>query len=222
MYSAQASRFIGFDTSTYCSPQYARILWDAGYRLAIRYIRRDKHVNAVPDLNGLVSLSLQERDELLSIGFKITCVQFAKLSLVPSTAEGTAAAEAGVYNAKALGFKAGDTIWYDFEWSTSQNASAVMSYIDAIGKYTVANGFKMGSYVGPNCSLSGDQWYARPYCTAYWKSGAIVPWVTQRAFQLIQGVPITVGKTSTRAGINIDQDIVCYDNKNEIFSCLAA
>jgi hypothetical protein len=218
MRSVSASRFAAFDASEYITPSNASALYAAGYRLAFRYARRDKKVNAIPDTGSPVSLSLRERDELLAVGFKLSLVQFASLSLVPSTATGVQAGSAMVYNAQQLGFLPGNVLWCDVEWASvpSGGASAVMAYIKAWALEVVNAGYVCGCYVGPNAGLTGDQWYSLPKVTAYWKSGSAVPWVTNRGFQALQGLPILVG------GVEIDQDLICLDNKNEVFTCLGA
>lgn len=213
-----ASRFIGFDASEYVTPAAAATLYAAGYRTAFRYARRDKKVNLVPDTGSPVSLSIRERDELLAVGFRVSLVQFASLSLVPSVTTGQQAGEAMVYNAKQLGFLPGAALWCDVEWAAvpAGGAAAVMAYINAWALAVVNAGFECGCYVGPNAGLTCDQWYSLPKVTCYWKSGSAVPWVSNRGFQVIQGIPITVGS------LEIDQDMVCMDNRNEIFKCLAA
>lgn len=218
MHLVPASRFAAFDASVYVTPSAAAALYAAGYRTAFRYARRDKKVNLIPDTSPPVSLSIRERDELLAAGFKISLVQFASLSLVPSTATGKSAGEAMVYNAQRLGFSPGAALWCDVEWATTPPGGdlAVMQYVDAWALAVVTAGYVCGCYVGPNAGLTGSQWYARPKVTAYWKSASAVPWVENRGFQAIQGLPITVG------GIEIDQDLLCLDNKNQLFSCLGA
>lgn len=218
MRSVTASRFAAFDASVYVTPSMASALYAAGYRTAIRYARRDKKVNLIPDTSAPVSLSIRERDELLATGFRLSLVQFASLSLVPSASTGKQAGEAMVYNAQQLGFLPGNALWCDVEWATvpAGGAAAVMAYINAWALEVVNAGFECGCYVGPNSALSGAQWYSLPKVTCYWKSASAVPWVENRGFQLIQGLPITV------AGLEIDQDLVCMDNKNELFTCLAA
>jgi len=225
MKSVTVSRFIGFDASVYVESKYASMLYDNGYRLAIRYVRRDSHVNTTPDLSGgSTSLSFQERDELLSVGFKLTVVQFASLSLVPSASTGTQAGVAAANNAKTLGFVPGDIVWCDLEWASvpAGAPTSVIAYVDAWATAVVAQGLVAGLYVGPNCGLTGTQLWQRPKIKAYWKSAAIVPWVDNRGFQMIQGLPITLGATASQNGIEVDQDICCFDNKNELFKCMAA
>jgi hypothetical protein len=218
MRSVSASRFAAYDTSSYVTPSAATALYAAGYRLAFRYARRDKKVNLIPDTSQPVSLSIRERDELLATGFKLSLVQFASLSLVPSAATGAQAGSAMAYNAQQLGFLPGNMLWCDVEWAQVPvgGATAVMAYINAWALAVVNFGFACGCYVGPNAGLTGDQWYSLPKVTAYWKSASAVPWVENRGFQAIQGLPIMVG------GIEIDQDLLCLDNKNQLFSCLGA
>jgi hypothetical protein len=214
----QASRFAAFDASEYITPSAATALYAAGYRLAFRYARRDKKVNLIPDTSSPVSLSIRERDELLAAGFKISLVQFASLSLVPSASTGQQAGEAMAYNAQQLGFLPGSALWCDVEWAQvpAGGATAVMAYINAWALAVTNAGFVCGCYVGPNAGLTGDQWYSLPKVKAYWKSASVVPWVSTRGFQAIQGLPIKVG------GVEIDQDILCFDNRNDLFKCLAA
>ena len=215
-----ATRLIGFDTSVYVNPKYHKLLRNAGYSFAVRYIWRTKAVNSTPNSGWPCALSKQELTELLDSGFGVSIVQFANnSSFIPTKSDGTSVGEAAAYNALGLGIPVGATLWCDAEWSsTTPDSKAVLDYLNAWAEPVIAVGYEAGLYVGPNQGLTGDQLYG---ClnkfNHYWKCASIVPWVSNRGFQMFQGAQTTLFKTDSDQGLLVDQDIVCYDNKNERF-----
>lgn len=220
MQSVNASRTVGFDTSVYVNPKYYTQLKNAGYGFAVRYIWRHMLYNNTPNGGWPVALSIQELAELTDAGFGVSIVQFAnpQSGFVPTAAEGANVGTAAGYNAKGLGIPSGTTIWCDVEFPSVPTSGSVTAYINAWATAVVAAGYEAGLYVGPNNGLSADaMYYDLGKINHYWKSASMVPWVTKRGFQMFQSTQTTLFKTDTDSGLLVDQDIVCFDAKNERF-----
>jgi Rv2525c-like, glycoside hydrolase-like domain len=211
MRAGTAPRRLGFDASVYVDPETARKLRDCGHRIAIRYIRRDKHVNEKPDTTWPISLSSQELRELLAADLDISIVQFYS-GRAPSKELGEKVGAAAAHNCKALSIPAEVTVWCDLEWpSKAPPAADVLVYANAWAKEVVDAGYEAGMYVGANCGVNGDQLWSMPKVRHYWKSASLVPWVSNRGFQMVQTLEIEV------QGIKVDQDIAMFDALGDRF-----
>jgi hypothetical protein len=206
----KAPRRAGFDTAAYVPIETAKRLKASGYFYALRYLRRDRHVNEQPDLSGgVVSLSSQELRELLSAGLDVGFVQFYS-NAAPSEKRGRHVGENAAWNARQLEVPEGVTLWMDLEWATvAPPAADSLAYANAWAKAVAAVGYEPGVYVGSNCGLNGDQLWSFPQIRHYWKSASMVPWVPNRGFQMIQTLPTKVH------GLMIDQDVSCLDNMGD-------
>ncbi|MFV8755969.1 glycoside hydrolase domain-containing protein [Nannocystaceae bacterium ST9] len=181
-----------------------------GWVWCARYLRRDVHVNDVPDTGGgVVTLSKQELANLLAAGLAVVPVQLGDAKLVPTAAAGNSVGTAAAQNARTLGFPVGVTIWCDLEWAANPptDTQAVIDYVNAWAAPVVAGGYGAGLYVGPNVPLSGAQLYALPKFSHYWKAASVTPWVETRGFQIVQSLTLNAN------GIAIDADVVCIDGK---------
>lgn len=211
----------GFDASTYVTPAAAADFVRAGYQFAVRYIRRDQHVNDKPDSGWPVSLSRQELHELHDAGLAVSVVQFASFSgrRYLSGSAGNTFGYAAAFNARELGIPDGCTLWVDAEWTDAPGDAAVMSYLTAWGKAVAEAGYRPGCYVGYD-GLTGDQWYSLPYYRAYWRSAikyARVPY--PRGWSMVQGLEHSRSKASRGRpsvfGTAIDTDHVLYDDRGD-------
>lgn len=214
------ARCLGLDTSVYVHPKYHKLLWQAGYRLIIRYIWKHKYINKTPNSGWPVALSVQELIELTDAGFGVGIVQIANSqSLIPSDVAGEEAGDAAAFNAYGLGVPKGATIWCDAEWPVvpSNAPVGVLDYLNGWSYKETAGAYEAGLYVGGNMGLSSKELYGLPRFRHYWKSASAVPWVYERGFQMIQGTQTTLFKTDNDNGLLVDQDIVCLDNKYERF-----
>jgi hypothetical protein len=203
-----ASASLGFDTASLVTAATAAAFREQGWIWCARYLRRDVHVNDVPDTSGgVVSLSKQELANLLSAGLAVIPVQLGDASLVPSAALGTEVGDAAARNAQTLGFPCGVTVWCDLEWGAAAppDPQAVLDYLDAWATPVAAAGYGPGLYVGPNVPLSAQQLYSLPRFANYWKAASHTPWVANRGFQIIQGL------TQQTNDIAIDADMICFD-----------
>lgn len=207
-----ASASLGFDTASLVTASIAAAFREQGWMWCARYLRRDVHVNEVPDTGGgAVSLSMQELSSLLAAGLAVVPVQFGDAKLVPSASKGTSIGTAAATNAQTLGFPAGVTVWCDLEWGANPptDTQAVIDYVNAWAVPVAAAGYAPGLYVGPNVPLSGTQLYSLPKFAHYWKAASHTPWVANRGFQIIQGLTLTTN------GISIDSDMICFDAKGD-------
>ncbi|HLT37538.1 MAG TPA: glycoside hydrolase domain-containing protein [Enhygromyxa sp.] len=208
---------LGFDTATVVTAEVADALYDQGYRFCARYLHRSKQVDEAP-CGG--ALSIAEAQTLLAAGLGLIPVQYGDAKLVPSASLGTSVGEAAASNAAGLGFPAGVTVWCDVEFDSAHKPSSsadTIAYINAWAEAVATAGFRPGLYVGPNMPLSSSElYYKLGRVTSYWKAASLTPWVDERGFQMIQGLSLTT------AGLYIDPDIACYDNKHDRFYLLAS
>ncbi len=203
-----------FDASTYFDPTVSQKFWDAGYRVKIRYVNRERYVRDTPDTKWPVSLAKQELNETINKDSKwgLSIVQFAPFGVTPNAMTGKAAGDAAGWNCRELGIPEGTTVWCDLEWNTVQRAEDVLEYANAWSKALDTYVLRVGGYIGPNLGCTGEQLYRDiPLMRHYWKSAAIVPWVEKRGFQLAQSLEIKV------FGQTIDQNIAMFDNKGDRF-----
>ena len=226
MYSAvRVPRKMGFDTISYVCPDTAGVFLMSGYYFCIRYIRRDIHVNEVPDMSDdLVSLSNKELRELVRAGMLVSPVQFAaqrewrKLGSAYGAEIGAAAAT----NCQLLDLPRGVTVWCDAEWSDGPSESQIWDYLVAWGSMVKAGGFEPGLYVGAGSKLDSDKLFGLPYFKHYWKSNSIVPEVAERGYQMYQGFQCGYQVSGKSAGprihgLVIDQNLVHLDQKGDRF-----
>jgi hypothetical protein len=208
---------MGFDTAAYVAPEYIAPLKAAGYHYAIRYLRRDRHVNEVPDLTGnYVSLSHRELAQLLEGGLDVGLVQTYS-NAAPSAKRGDHVGRNAAWNARQLKAPPGVTLWLDLEWSRNAPPAAdALDYANAWAAAVAAHGYEAGVYVGANCGLTGDQLWSLPQVRHYWKSASMVPWVPHRGFQMLQSLQTTVH------GLTIDQDLSALDNHGDRWTLITA
>jgi hypothetical protein len=226
MYNAvRVPRKLGFDTISYVDPDTASLFLMSGYYFCVRYIRRDIHVNDRPDMtDDLVSLSKKELRELVKAGMLVSPVQFAaqhswrKLGSTYGAEIGAAAAT----NCQLLDMPKGITVWCDAEWVDGPSESQIWDYLVAWGSMVKAGGYSPGLYVGSGSILDSDKLYGLPYFRHYWKANSIVPMVSERGYQMIQGFQCGYKVSGRPAGprihgLVIDQNIVHLDQKGERF-----
>ena len=205
---------LGFDTATTVTQQQAEQLFAQGYKFAARYLNRS---TGVPD-EPSGALSVGEAQLLLGAGLGLTLVQYGDNELVPSSSGGTKVGKAAAANAMTLGFPRGGTVWCDIEFkpqAVPSSSQTTIEYINAWAAAVASGGYKPGLYVGTNIPLSSSELYqSLTQIASYWKAASITPWVASRGFQMIQGLSFST------AGIHIDPDIACYDNKHDRFQLL--
>ncbi len=94
--------------------------------------------------------------------------------------------------------------------TTLLNASSMIPWLNDWDEAVYAAGFhEIGKYVGVNCPLTGEQWYADlPRTTHYWKSASSVPDVAVRGYQMVQ-----TAVNQSIAGYPVDFDTIQVDEK---------
>ena len=107
-----------------------------------------------------------------------------------------------------LGAPKNVTVFLDCEDMAGVGLIPALNWFNSWDNALYARGYKeLGKYVGPNCPLNSASWYSLPLTKHYWMSGATVPSVERRGYQLIQ----TEGN-ATLAGETVDLDTARPDN----------
>jgi hypothetical protein len=209
---------MGFDASCYVWPEAAKAMWNKGYRIVFRYLRLwDRCVLDRPDgQGGSDSLSKQERDELLSMGYLIGLVSFATLrsERYPLTAEGgTNRGDIAGWNATELGFPQGMHLHSDQEYSSVPPGSktALPAYENARFD-VIRDRYSMVSslYVGTNLGMTGKELCSNIVTPNFWRCAVVdTPTPSPRGVKIQQGFPktITVGGRK----FEYDPDVVQAD-----------
>jgi len=224
MLAVKAPRRLALDTVSYFSP-FSEAVKTTGAETVFRYINYNKHFRDTPDTSGdwFISLSKQERDEILNDGWMIGIVQrgIGRRNSGGRDA-GLEVGEAAVYNATGLNIPTGVTIFCDCEWSDPPNKADQIAYIEAWASQVRGAGYIAGLYVSPDLALSSSELYALAHIQAYWKSASYVATVDTRGFQIIQSLEYFF-ETATgalypwsdscysRQGLRLDMDMVCAD-----------
>lgn len=156
----------GFDANQVISDAAARAFVAAGYRFAIRYVRRlAAHAT---------DLQPDEATRLLAAGLAIACVQHveSETSWVPSAEKGATQGMIGAGDVARIGFPAGTMLWLDLEGvATNVPATEVIAHCNAWHTVVSAAGYLPGLYVGWRCGLSASQLYHELPFIRYWSAG---------------------------------------------------
>lgn len=192
----------GFDTAEKLKPKTARLLSEAGFHFAVRYLSRKEDPPAG-------DLTADEADLILDAGLALMAVQHvAKAGWAPSAALGERYGRNAVSHARAVGLPDGTSIWLDLEEVDGQaSAQDVIAYCNAWFHQVEAAGYTTGVYVGANAGLSADQLYWLLKTQRYWKSGSNVPDIPTRGYCMIQHI----APGDSVAGVSICRDVVRSD-----------
>lgn len=156
----------GFDCNTRVTVEQARLMRDAGYRFAGRYVRR-----ATPHA---FDLSVPEVFDLLSAGLGVTVFQHvAAPGWVPSERLGESYGAIAAEEARHVGIPPSVVLWLDLEgvspaaFGTAEVVRFANSWYDSVRSAH----FDAGVYVGWHCGISArDLFYKlkfRRYSAAY-------------------------------------------------------
>jgi hypothetical protein len=176
----------GFDTAETVTRNSALAFRRAGYRFAVRYVRRDKpHASA---------LSSTEARYLLDTGIGIMLVQYveSESAWTPTAAKGTRNGGVAASEAERLGVPWGVTIWCDLEGVAPGTPSQrVIDYCNRWHAAVSGAGYVPGVYVGYRAGLTATQLYRALRFTHYW--GAynlnVDRYPATRGLQMKQSVP---------------------------------
>lgn len=154
----------GFDANATVTPGAAQKFVAAGYRFAVRYVRR----TAFHDFD----LTSNELAGLLRAGLAVMAVQHvAPPGWSPSGGMGRVYGETAAEEAGGAGVSLGSTLWCDLEEVNKGSTPAdVVAYCNAWYDAVRRAGYDPGLYVGYGCGLSADDLYRRLRFTRYWSA----------------------------------------------------
>lgn len=112
-------------------------------------------------------------------------------------------ADYAVQQMDTLQYLPGATTWLDCEAMAPVNAARALLWLTGWDTEVHSNGYtSLGKYEGPNCPLTGAQWYdGLPLTRHYWRSKSAVPAVATRGYQIVQ-----TGVQRLFDGVAIDTD----------------
>ena len=152
----------GFDADTVVDGKNAQKFYAAGYRFAVRYVRRSK--------NHDYDLTKKEARDILSAGLGLMIVQHvAPEGWSPSGRSGKLYGTTAAQEADAIGIPPGVTVWCDLEGVAANARSAdVIKYANEWHKAVATAGYLPGLYVGWRAGLSSRQLHDDLRFTHYW------------------------------------------------------
>jgi len=153
---------LGFDCNQPVSAEDAATMFTAGYRFALRYVRRDQR--------HAYDLTADEARGLFAAGLGLMLVQHVAPSpWVPSVKLGYRQGIVAGYEADALGIPSGALVWCDLEGvAPNTDAERTIDYCNAWHAEVARAGYLPGLYVGWQCGLDGDQLYHALRFAHYW------------------------------------------------------
>lgn len=154
----------GFDCNTRVSPEAARKFQDAGYKFAVRYVRRStKHD---------YDISVSELLGLLNAGLGVMLVQHvAAEGWQPIGKLGQSYGAIAAEEARAVGYPIPGLIWCDLEGvSAHADPRDVIAFCNSWYDAVRTAGFDAGLYVGYGCGLTAEQLYYRLKFRRYWSA----------------------------------------------------
>lgn len=153
----------GFDTAQTVTASAALAFRRAGFRFAVRYVRRDKpHASA---------LKANEARSLLSVGIGLMIVQYveSETAWTPSATKGTRNGGIAAIECELLGVPWGVTVWCDLEGvAPGTSSKRVIDYCNAWHAAVSGAGYVPGVYVGYRAGLTPTQLYRALRFAHYW------------------------------------------------------
>lgn len=151
---------VGFDCNAVLSAQVARLMKDAKFDFACRYIPREEPHHA--------DLSPGELYALGSVGLAVMAVQHveSEVSWQPSIDKGHSYGAMAATAVMALGIQ-GTSVWCDLEGVEPGTDPAIVAQYCRAWWTEVSAIAKPGLYVGWNCGLSPEQLWQLPF-DQYW------------------------------------------------------
>ena len=118
----------------------------------------------------------------------------------PTQAKTTA--DYAIQQVESVQYNPGATLFLDCEAMDGITADQALAWLNTWDMNLHATGYtRLGKYEGPNCPLSGAQWYGLPLTVSYYKAKSLVPPIPHRGYQLIQ-----TGVQRLFRGVYIDED----------------
>lgn len=152
----------GIDANSKIGPKSAKRFVDAGYKFAVRYVRRATAHD--------YDISSGEMVTLLEAGLGVMLVQHvAPENWVPSGELGTKYGAIAADEAAKVGYLIGATLWCDLEGvAPGTPASEVIAFCNNWWDEVATVGFVPGLYVGFGVVLNATQLYRSLKFTGYW------------------------------------------------------
>jgi hypothetical protein len=152
----------GFDANTVVSSKNADRFYAAGYRFAVRYVRR----STTHDYD----LTAKEARDIISAGLGLMVVQHvAPEGWSPSSRTGKLYGTTAAHEAESIGIPPGVTVWCDLEGVAPSTRSAdVIKYANNWHTAVAMAGYLPGLYVGWRAGLNARQLHDDLRFTHYW------------------------------------------------------
>lgn len=195
----------GFDCDAIVTYEHARLFMDAGYRLAIRYVGRNRQ--------SARDLRKEEVNAILSAGLALNVVQHVELpGWIPSTTKGETYGRNAAEFAYDAGVPVGTMLWLDLEGVRKPVPEVlVIDYCNRWYRMVAGFGYTPGLYVGYDPGISAENLYWRLRFEHYWRAynlnGDQYPVV--RGFQMLQ----TTSAAPKGVPYSIDRNDILRDHK---------
>ena len=179
----------------------AQEFYNSGYRFCVRYLSLGAN-------ESHSDLTADEVKNILDGGLALMPVQHVMYyGWSPTEKLGAAYGHSAAIHAQEVGVLPKTNVWLDLE-GVNSNASIenTIAYCNAWYYEVFKAGFTPGIYIGPVIPLTPEDLYYKLHFKHYWKSGARVPDVYKRGYQMKQSLPKQVH------GIEIDEDETQNDN----------
>lgn len=203
------SGIFGFDCNESLSGTTAAIMRDAGYRFAVRYIRRaEAHSH---------DLSRDEIEAIHSAGLGLSIVQHveSESAWTPSGDKGDSYGATAANAVSTLGLPQGITVWCDLEGvAEGVPSTAVIAYCNAWATKVAGAGYQPGLYVGWHSGLSANELYYRLKFQRYWAAYNL----NSDQYPAVRGVCMKqmVAQSPAGSGLIIDSDRIVADHRGDL------
>lgn len=191
-----------FDTNSVLTADRAAAFRQAGYRAAIRYVRRAPRHD--------YDISAHEAEVILKAGLALGIVQHVAPENWQPTAElGSDYGLVARRECEAIGLPMGVNVWCDLE-GVSRDASPLntIAFLNNWWKAIAHGGYLPGLYVGWQPGLTANQLYASTRFQYYWAAYNL----NADQYPSTRGVCMQQGVEQTLSGIKFDPDSCSTDH----------
>lgn len=201
----------GFDCNQPISANAAAAFRAAGFRFAVRYVRRTEH-------HGY-DFTEHEGYEILKAGLGLMLVQHvAPPEWKPTLVMGIEYGLTASLEAASAGYPFGSILWCDLEgvkvgWSHADTIAFCNSWFEKVA----AHGYEPGLYVGYDAGLTASELYYKLKFKRYWSAYNL----NRDSFPAVRNVQMKQGTERVLAGVRYDPDVCKADAKGDRVSFLA-
>lgn len=191
----------GFDTNTVVTPGAAATFHRAGYRVALRYVRREPRHD--------YDISASEASVILSAKLALGIVQHvAPEDWVPSGDLGRRYGMNAAAESAKIGLPVGVNVWCDLEGvKLGTPAASVIAFLQEWWRAVAHVGYLPGLYVGWHAGLGAEQLFRDTPFQYYWAAYNL----NRDQYPATRGVCMQQGTEQTLAGIRFDPDVCGRD-----------